>query len=346
MGILGGAPDFFGLDIGTSAVRVVQLRGKGPNKTVFRYGKMPLDQDLAEKTDVDSMAKLADTIRELLVQNQITTRNVVMGLPNNRVYSTIREFEALTPADLAKTLKFQIELIVPAHQESKVDWAILDADEKELEKREVFICSSRNDFIQQRLEMLESINLNVLAFEPDALALVRAMAGVNTEQATIIIDVGFNDSDIVIIHKNQPRLITAVNVGIFHIIKSVVNTFHVDQAQAQQLIFQVGFMDNQKYQKLKASILQSLDILMIQIRKSIGFFINRYPQDALSQIILCGNVAYIPGFTEFLSSQTNLPVIIGDSWQNAVCPEETHNDLKTLSVDFAVVAGLAERQVI
>ncbi len=346
MGILSGIPDFFGLDIGTTAVRVVQLKGKGVDKSVFRYGRMPVDQDVTGRSDVDSIAKLANTIRELLVQNQITTRNVVMGLPTNKVYSSIREFEALAAADFAKTLKFQIERIVPAYEDSKVDWAVLDPQEKDVEKKEVFICSAPNGFIQQRLEMLESINLNVLAFEPDSLALVRAMASTNTDQASIIIDIGFVDADIIVIYKNQPRLITTVNGGISNVIKSIINSLGVDQAQAQQLLFQTGMMENPNYPSLRSSIIQTVDVLMIQIRKSIAFFINRYPTGALSQLTLSGDAAYIPGFAEFLNLQTNLQVNIGDAWQNVVCPQEIHEDLKNLSASFAVASGLAERQVI
>ena len=346
MGILSGLPDFFGLDIGTTAVRVVQLKGKGSDRAVFRYGKATLDPGIVGKTDVDSLAKMANTIREVLVQNQITTRNVVMGLPTNRVYSVVREFDYMPAGEFVKTLKFQIERIVPSHQESKIDWAVLDPEEKEVEKKEVLICSSANEFIQQRLEMLESINLNVLAFEPDSLALVRAMASASTAQDSLIIDIGYNDCDIIVIHKNQPRLITSVSTGINSAVKSITNSLQIDNAQAHQLIFQIGLYENPTYPSLRSSIIQAFDMLIIQIRKSISFFANRYTNSALSQITLCGDAAYIPGFAEFIANQTNMQTVIGDAWQNVVCPQEIHEDLKGLSTNFAVAAGLAERQVI
>lgn len=346
MGIFGGISDFFGLDIGTTAVRVVQLRGKGSNKTVFRYGKIPLQQS-ANKSDVDSLAQLANTIRELLVQSQVTTRNVVMGLPNTDVYSTVKEFESMKPADLDKTIQFQMDLIIPkGAQDSKIDYAVLNSEVKDAEKTDVFFCSVKNDFAQRRLELLESINLNVLAFEPDGIALVRAVSNSNSGQANLIVDVGFNNSDIVITYNNQPRLITSVPVGVSHIIKSVVNSLHVGQDEGQQLIFQTGFQGGQEHQAVGIAIAQTLDVLLIQIKKSISFFINRHPQGNLSQIILCGDVVYIPGLSEFLAQQSNLSVAVGDAWQNVVCPQPLHEELKGLSVNFTVAAGLAERQAI
>ena len=346
MGILSGLPDFFGLDIGTTAVRVVQLKGKGSGRAVFRYGKAPIDPAVAGKTDVDSLAKLADTIREVLVQNQVTTRNVVMGLPTHKVYSVVREFDYMPASEFAKTLKFQIERIIPSHEESKIDWAVLDPEVKEADKKEVLICSSANDFIQQRLEVLESINLNVLAFEPDSLALVRSMTNANTPHDGLIVDIGYSDCDIIVMHKNQPRLITSVPVGINNAVMGVINSMQLDNAQAQQLIFQFGLYENPNYPSLRSSVVQAFDMVIIQIRKSIDFFANRYMEGSLSQLTLCGDAAYIPGFAEFIAAQAGIQVVVGDAWQNVVCPQEIHEDLKNLSTNFAVAAGLAERQAI
>ena len=343
-----GLPDFFGLDIGTTAVRVVQLRGRGPNRTVFRYGTLPLDQKLTNRSDEATMSHLADSIRELLVQSQITTRNVVVGLPTNRIFSAVREFDAMSASDFAKTLKFQIDMIIPGGaQDSKVDWSVLDAADKTAPKKEVFVCSTRNDFIEQRLEMLERINLNVLAFEPDVLALIRALASANSAQAAgILIDIGFHDTDISIIYKNEPRLIRTVSTGIFHILKAVINNLRVDQTQGQQLLFQVGMNGGETYKTLSASIAQTLDNVLIELRKSVGYFVNRYSDSQLSQLIVCGDMAYAPGFAEFLAQQTGLAAVLGDAWQNVVCPPAIAEELKPLSANFTVAAGLAERQVI
>ena len=348
MGIFSGLSDFFGLDIGSTAVRVVQLRGRDPNRAVFRYGTISLDQKAINRSEESNISHLSEKIRELLIQSQITTRNVVVGLPTPRIYSTVREFESMAPSDLIKTLKFQIDMIIPhSSQDAKIDWAILDAEVKEAPSREVFICSTPNEFIQQRLEMLENINLNVVVFEPDALALIRAMASANSAQASMmIIDIGFNDTDIVIVFKNQPRLITTVPTGIFHILKALIGNLRVDQTQAQQLLFQVGMQGGDTYKTLTTSVIQTLDNVLIQSRKATSYFYNRYQDSQLSQIILCGDVTYIPGLAEFLSQQLGLAAVIGDAWQNVVCPQPMVGELRSLAAGFTVAAGLAERQVI
>ncbi|MCY3804817.1 MAG: pilus assembly protein PilM [Candidatus Saccharibacteria bacterium] len=344
--MLGGFSDFFGLDIGTTAIRVVQLKGKQHPKALFRYGKMPIEHYLSDKNDDASLRRLAQKIRETLRTFQISTGNVVVGLPNNKIYSTVQEFEVNSASNLKKMLKFQANTIVPQGDDSQIAWDVLDKQTKTpTKKKSVFICSVNSQYAQARLEMLESIKLNVLAFEPDGLALNRAIAN-NTSQASLLVDVGFRHTDIVISVHNQPRLISAIPIGLASIMRAVENTLHGDQIQNQQLIFQVGLRDQKSQPELHSRIIKSLELLIINLNKATDYFINRYTHHNLEKITLWGDIVYVPGFIEYLASAINLPVEIGNSWQNIVYPPRMREELRDLSVNFAVATGLAERQVI
>ena len=85
MSLLTGVSDFFGLDIGTTAIRIVQLQGSGPVKNLVRYGYVPIDVKIAQSDSPADQQKLVDSLQELLSQARVTTRNVVVGLPSQRV---------------------------------------------------------------------------------------------------------------------------------------------------------------------------------------------------------------------------------------------------------------------
>ena len=81
--IFNAVGDFFALDIGSSAVRVVQLRGSGNNRTLLKYGAAPIDIKMAlSDAQVDQTA-IGGVITSLLAEADITTKNVVVGLPSN-----------------------------------------------------------------------------------------------------------------------------------------------------------------------------------------------------------------------------------------------------------------------
>ena len=147
--------------------------------------------------------------------------------------------------------------------------------------------------------------------------------------------------------RNQPRLIIAAPVGVFNVIKLVMNNLRINEEQAKEMIFKIGLQGGQTHQALTSFIVQSLDNVLANMRKAVNFFNTRYKQYTLSQIVLWGEAVYIPGLAEFLTQQLdNLPVVAGDAWQNVFCPPQIQNELQLMSASFAVAAGLAERQVI
>jgi Tfp pilus assembly PilM family ATPase len=63
MSLLNGVSSFFGLDIGTTAVRVVQLRGNGPVKSLVQYAYVPVDSKLVLSDSKTDQQRLSQIIR-------------------------------------------------------------------------------------------------------------------------------------------------------------------------------------------------------------------------------------------------------------------------------------------
>lgn len=80
MGLLSGISEFFGLDIGASAIRLVELRGHGSVKTLVKYAYTPIDLKITQSDAKGDQLKLAEIIKELLKEAGLTTRNVAISL--------------------------------------------------------------------------------------------------------------------------------------------------------------------------------------------------------------------------------------------------------------------------
>src|SRR5690606_24827760 len=147
MSLLSGVGSFFGLDIGTTAIRVVQLRGTGPTKALVKYGYVPLDPKIAMSDAKVDQQKVAQAVRDLVSQAGITTKDVAVGLPSSRVFTTVVDIDKPAPAELQKTLMLQADTLIPTPvAESKLDWALLGDSPKEQGKVELLLSSVSNDF--------------------------------------------------------------------------------------------------------------------------------------------------------------------------------------------------------
>lgn len=344
MSVLSGVKDFFGLDIGTSAIRLVQLRGSGPVKALVKYALMPIDTKIVLSDAKADQQKVAAAVKDLLAQSKVSVKNVAVGLPSQRVFTTIVDIDKLSPAELAKTIQFQADTLIPTPiDESKIDWALLGDSPAEQNKVEVLLSSVPNNFIEQRLDMLEAIGLNVIAFEPEALAMARAIIPSDVTLPILAVDMGANATDLVISAGGGPRLMRAIPTGTETILKAAVQNLNVDEKQAEQFVFKFGLSKDKLEGQINSAIIGTVDVLVSEIEKSIKFYNSRYPQNPIDRIIVTGGASALPEFPLYLANKFALNVEIGNAWRNVSFPSDKQNELLAVSNHFGVAAGLAER---
>jgi type IV pilus assembly protein PilM len=345
MSLLTGVSDFFGLDIGTSAIRIVQLQGNGPIKSLTKYGYMPIEVKTAQSDSKADQAKLIEAVKELVGQARIMTRNVVVGIPSGRVFTTVVDFDRLPQNELAKSIRFQAESVIPTPiADATIDWAQIGDSPVDKNKVEVLLSSVANDFVEARLDMLESAGLNVIAFEPDSLALTRAILPPESTAPQMALDIGSLTTDLVIAMNGAPHLTRAIPTGSDAIIKSAMQNLNIDQAQATQFVNKFGLSKDKLEGQIHQAIIGTVDLLIGEIDKSIKFFHKRYGDNAkLERIIVTGSASALPEFPLYIANKFGVSVEIGNAWRNVAFDAGRQNELLALSNHFGVAAGLAER---
>lgn len=345
MSLLTGVSDFFGLDIGTSAIRVVQLHGSGRIKTLDKYAYTQVDSKLAVSDSKADQQRLAQILADLLSQANINTRNVAVGLPSQRVFTTLVDMDRLDPGELAKSIRYQADSLIPtAVAESKIDWVMLGDSPKDKTKVEILLSSVTNDFVESRLDLLESIGLNVIAFEPDNLALMRALVPADATSPQLVLDIGSKSADLVTTMEGAPRLTRSIPTGSESFIKAAMQNLSIDEKQAQQFVFKFGLSRDKLEGQIYQAIIGTVDILVSEVEKSIKFFQGRYNNAKIERIIVTGGASALPEFPLYLANKFGMSVEIGNAWRNVSFPAERQNELLAISNSFGVAVGLAERE--
>lgn len=344
MSLLSGVSAFFGLDIGTTAIRLVELRGNGPVKTLVKYAYVPIDSKIVLSDAKSDQQKLAQTIKELLVQARMTTRNVAVGIPSQRIFTTVVDYDRLPPDELASAIRYQADLLIPTPLEkSKIDWAVIGDSPKDKTKVEVLLSSVENEFVEQRLDLLESIGLEVIAFEPDNMALARALVAPGTPTPQMVLDIGSKSTDLAIVMGDAPRLTRSIPTGIEAIIRSASQNLNIEDKQARQFVFKFGLSKDKLEGRIYDAIISTIDLLTTEIEKSIKFFQSRYVDARIGRIIVTGGASALPEFPLYLANKFGIEVEIGNAWRNVSFSPDRQNELLAVSNHFGVAAGLAER---
>jgi type IV pilus assembly protein PilM len=346
MNILSGVSDFFGLDIGTSSIRIVQLKGSGPVKALDRYASVPIEGNLGISDSPADQQRVAQQVKALIKQASITTKNVAVGIPSQRVFTTVIDMNKLAPAEMAKTIRFQADSFIPTPiSESKIDWAVLGDSPKGPDKTEVLLSSVANSYIETRLDVLEGIGLNIVAFEPDTFALTRAVIPVDVVTPQLVLDIGSSSSDLVIAVGGAPRLTRSIPVGLASILRAAANRLTVDPNQATQFVYKFGLIKDKLEGQVYNAIIPTVDSLMDEVEKSIKFFNARYPNVKIERLVVTGGASTLPEFPLYIANRFNISVEIGNAWRNVSYPADKQNELLSISNHFAIACGLAERRV-
>ncbi len=344
MSVLTGVSEFFGLDIGTTAIRLVELHGSGKTKALVKYAYLPVDSKVAQSDAKSDQQRLTEAVRDLLAQAKITTRNVAVGLPSQRVFTTIVDIDRLSPGEIAKTLQYQADSLIPTPvSESKIEWAVLGDSPKDKNKVEVLLSSVTKDLVESRLDMLESIGLNVIAFEPDYMALSRAVMSMDSTAPQVVVDIGSKSTDIVICYGGVPRLARSIPTGSESIVRSAMQNLGIDTKQAEQFVNKFGLSKDKLEGQIYNAIIGTVDMLVSELEKSIKFFQSRYMDAKIERVIMTGGAAVLPEFPLYIANKFGVNVEIGNAWRNVSFPANRQNELLASANYFAVAAGLAER---
>lgn len=345
MSLIHGVGDFFALDIGTTSIRLIQLAGDSQHGWVLqKFAYVPVEPKVLEDSSAAGKHHLGEIILGAMQQAGITTKNVAVGMPAAKTFTSVVRVENMPEQEILNSIKYQLDKYIPMPlDEATVDFLSLGVCPNDAMKAEVLISSTAIDFAESRLSLIESFGLNVVAQEPESLAMARALTPLNAQDARVVVDLGEKSTDIVMMFRNMPRLVRSVPGGFDALVKSVASSLSVKEEQARQFILKFGLAQD----KVEGQVFRALDATLgsftSELVKSIRFFKSEYMNAPVGGVVLSGFAGMIPLLSEYTEAKTSVPTALGNPWQFVRITPEQQQVLRPVANEFAVAIGLAER---
>lgn len=336
--------NFFALDIGTTAVRVIELDHSSHGWNLRHYGVQPIDVRLSESTAARDVKALGEAISQVIAAAGIKTKDVAIGIPSGKMFASVVEVPNVSKAELNATIKYSAENYVPMKaDEAKIDWAVIGESPVDHSKIEVLVASVQNSFTEARLDLLEGLGLNVVAIEPDSLAIIRSLLPDGVTDGRLIIDMGDTMTDLVMTLGTAPRLIRSIPIGFSTLVRMARQNLNIEEQQARQILMKFGVAPDKLEGQVVRAVSASLDQFNLEVQKSLKFFSTKYAGVSVGAILASGYAATIPGLAEGISSKVNIPAQAATPWQHVNVAAEMQASLAPISSELAVAVGLAER---
>jgi type IV pilus assembly protein PilM len=307
-----------GLDIGTSVVRAVELSYGRSGITLERFGQLVLPPGAVLDGQVVDQDAVAACVRKLWHATNLSHKDVVLGVANQRVIVRQLELPWLPKAELRASLGFQVQDLLPL----PVDQTVLDffpleeiTDPAGGRTLKGLLVAAARETVLANVRCAEQAGLQVQSVDLTPFAVLRALGGqtgaeVETEA---LIDIGARVTNIVVHSGGMPRFVRILLVGGQDVTDAVSEQLGVPEAQAEVLKQQVGHSGfDAELSDLARTVASTSQDFVTEIRGSLDYYAASNPGASVERIVVTGGGSRLEGILDRLAAATRLPVLPGD----------------------------------
>ena len=326
-----------GIDIGTSTIKVVQLKKEGGKFILQTYGMVNAALS-GTKMESDVIAQTAKILRELLAKAQVTTKKAVASLPNNIVFVSAIEMPAMADKELKNAIEWEARRYVPLPlEEVTLSWSVI-RESKTAETLKVLITAVPTTVIDNYLKMFRLAGLEPEALEIEALALIRSLAGEKRQDSFIIIDIGARNTSVNLVDKGFLRISRNLSVGGETITSGIAQNLRVSLARAEQFKIDLGLTG--ELQQIPQVMRSTIDVIKNETAQLVKIYESG--GGTVVELILAGSGSRLPGLSAYFTD-LGLKVSLGDSLQFIQYDPSLKPNLTKVSLGLSVALGLAMR---
>ncbi|QTE28010.1 type IV pilus assembly protein PilM [Pengzhenrongella sicca] len=341
-----------GLDIGTTQVRAAELvfgggSGGRQTPTLTRYGEVALPLGAVRDGEVEDTAVVGAALRELWAQAKFTSRDVNIGVGNQRVVVRALELPWVPRQQINESLPFQVEELIPM----STDEALLDyyptgeSTGQTGRLLQGMLVAATKDTVQANVLAVLAAGLRPRLVDLSPFALQRALCrGELAEQTVALVEVGARITHVVIVDHGIPKFIRMLPFGGQNITDAVAVAMGISGLEAENLKREVGVgLASTVEDVASADAISSVVQPLIEaIRNTFVYYSGNNPGAGIDVAVLTGGGSQLLGFGQYLASATRLRVTTGDPLASLTIAKTARPDLLVpRSSVLAMPIGLA-----
>jgi type IV pilus assembly protein PilM len=308
----------FGLDIGTSSVKVMQIENHGKSQVIVGYGVTNYDQGALKDglvADPEILAKATKELFDKQLIGEISTRRVALSVPVARTYNRVMNLPAMNKKDLDEAVRLEAEQYIPVPiDDLYIDYNISSSSK---DGYELLAVAVPKQIIDSYLTYTDLLGLEVSTIETTINASSRLIAHSERDEVpTILIDFGSVSVDITIFDKELIVTGTVAGGG-DTFTELIAKKLDVSNAVAHTIKTKYGLSVSKKQKDIQDALKPILGSLTREIRKMVRYYDERSGSEGkIGQIITMGGGANMPGLSEFITSELRLPTRMCNPWAN------------------------------
>ena len=347
--MFGRSKSLVGLDIGSSAVKAIELKPAGKGYKVAAFGSEPIPPDsIVDGAIIDGTA-VVEAIRRVFEGRNIKTKDVAASLSGNAVIVKKIALPSMTEGELAESIYWEAEQYIPFDiQDVNLDYQILDrGDVGGKSTMEVLLVAAKKEKIADYTGVIGQAGRIAVVIDVDAFALQNAYEvnyGAEPGAVVVLLNAGASATNINILEGDKSVFTRDISSGGNAYTEALQKELNLPFGQADQLK-RGAAVDGVTFDDAKPVLRAVTENLMLEVQKTFDFYKASAPSDRITRIVLSGGASRAEGFTEMLTERFQAPVELFDPFRKVGFDAARFGaDPAEVAPTAAVAVGLALRR--
>lgn len=360
-----------GIDIGSSAIKIVQVKRKNGQAVLETYGELALGPYAGLGVGQAVMLppeKVAQAIMDLMKEKEvnITTRKCGISIPFASSLMSVIEMPEVSSKQLSVMVPMEARKYIPVPiSEVMIDWSVIPKSEfekgdepeeepaveassilsgdkaKPITKVDVLIVAIHNETIARYQNIVSKAGLEAGFFEIEIFSTMRAVLD-EALRPVMIMDMGAASTKLYIVERGIVRSSHTINRGSQDITATISKSLGIPMEQAEVMKRQVGATGTDP--NMTSAITLVLDHIFSELNSTLLAFEKKHNK-TVSKLFLVGGGSALKGLLDLAKKNFKTEIISADPFSKVSAPAFLENILKETGPEFAVAIGLALRKL-
>ncbi len=335
---------FLGIDVGSSALRLVEIGGWGDRRTLKNYGEIRMRamykeafRSFEKSALLLSTSDIAKALRGIMEEARIAEKKAIFAISDFSSFFTTFELPPMEERELGEAVRFEARRHVPLPlSEVVLDWQLLEKTADQHNR--ILLVAVPQEVVHYYEEIARFAGLQLIALEAEIFGNIRAYLKEEKEPA-VLIDIGSHTTTVSVVAHNLLRISHSLSVGGNMLTERIATSLSVDYERAEEEKIQKGLHLVQGNVRI---LLPVIDIITTEIKKVLeGFELQR--AGAAQKIVLAGGGAKLPGLREYFEKQFGRRTEIIAPFRNIIYPPLFEEFISDMGPAYAVAVGMALR---
>ncbi len=342
-------PVVLGLDISSTAIKLLELGQSGDRLRVESYAVEPLPANSVIEKNIADVEAVGDAIKRAVKRSASRTKLAAVAVAGSAVITKIIAMPAsLTEDDMEQQIELEADQYIPYPlEEVNLDFEVIGPSENDPERIDVLLAASRSENVDIRIAAIELAGLKAKIVDVEAYAMENAFSLLipqlpeqGIDQTIAVIDIGATMTTLNVMHDRKTIYTREQVFGGKQLTEEIQRRYGLSYEEAGMAKRQGGLPDNYVPEVLEPF----KDAMTQQVSRSLQFFYGSSQYNNVDHIVLAGGSAMIPGIDEMIANKLGVHTSVANPFTNMtlasrVKAQSLSNDAPALMI----AAGLAMR---